>query len=82
MSALGLRTLRFTNEEVLTEVERVLSEISDYLSSRGFKKVVLAKASLPHPDHLPKGEGEKPHSKDPLPFHNTLPLYCNRVANK
>ena len=31
MSALGLRTLRFTNEEVLTETERVLSEISDYL---------------------------------------------------
>ena len=31
MSALGLRTLRFTNEEVLNETERVLSEISDYL---------------------------------------------------
>jgi type I restriction enzyme R subunit len=31
MSALRLRTLRFTNEEVLNETERVLSEISDYL---------------------------------------------------
>src|SRR5687768_13285465 len=31
MSALGLRTLRFTNEEVLNETEHVLSEISDYL---------------------------------------------------
>jgi very-short-patch-repair endonuclease len=31
MSALGLRTLRFRNEEVLNETERVLSAISDYL---------------------------------------------------
>jgi type I restriction enzyme, R subunit len=31
MSSLGLRTLRFTNEEVLNETERVLSAISDYL---------------------------------------------------
>ena len=31
MSTLGLHTLRFTNEEVLNETERVLSEISDYL---------------------------------------------------
>ena len=31
MSGLGLRTLRFTNEEVLNETERVLSELSDYL---------------------------------------------------
>jgi very-short-patch-repair endonuclease len=31
MSALGLRTLRFKNEEVLSETERVLSEISNYL---------------------------------------------------
>ena len=31
MSALGLRTLRFTNEEVLNDTERVLNEISDYL---------------------------------------------------
>ena len=34
MSALGLRTLRFTNEEVLNETERILSEISDYLARR------------------------------------------------
>ena len=34
MSALGLRTLRFTNEEVLNETERVLSEITDYLARR------------------------------------------------
>ena len=33
MSALGLRTLRFTNEEVLNETERVLSEIGEYLSA-------------------------------------------------
>lgn len=31
MSSLGLRTLRFTNEEVLNETERVLSVIRDYL---------------------------------------------------
>jgi type I restriction enzyme, R subunit len=31
MSTLGLRTLRFTNNEVLEETERVLNEISDYL---------------------------------------------------
>ena len=31
MSSLGLRTLRFTNGEVLNETERVLSAISDYL---------------------------------------------------
>ena len=31
MSSLGLRTLRFTNEEVLNDTERVLSAISDYL---------------------------------------------------
>ena len=34
MSALGLRTLRFKNEDVLNETERVLSEISDYLARR------------------------------------------------
>jgi len=34
MSGLGLRTLRFTNEEVLNETERVLNEISDYLTRR------------------------------------------------
>ena len=31
MSTLGLRTLRFTNKEVLNEIERVLKEISSYL---------------------------------------------------
>ena len=34
MSGLGLRTLRFKNEEVLNETGRVLSEISDYLRAR------------------------------------------------
>ena len=34
MSALGLHTMRFTNEEVLNETERILSEISDYLRAR------------------------------------------------
>ena len=41
MSGLGLRTLRFTNEDVLNEIERVLSEISDYLrgaAARGSKR--------------------------------------------
>ena len=31
ISSLGLRTVRFTNEEVLNETERVLSVIRDYL---------------------------------------------------
>jgi very-short-patch-repair endonuclease len=31
MSSVGLRTLRFTNEEVLKETEHVLRVIRDYL---------------------------------------------------
>ena len=46
MSALGLRTLRFTNEEVLNETERVLSEIGDYLRAAQPRKTQVGWVSL------------------------------------
>jgi very-short-patch-repair endonuclease len=58
LNELGLTVLRFTNEEVLYETERVLQEILDstlsHIPTSGIQK------NLQPQPHLPSGEGEGP----------------------
>jgi hypothetical protein len=62
MISQGLRILRFENRQVLTDTESVLREIQQHLPSppgRGAGGEGLAMRT-PHPNPLPKGEGDEP----------------------
>ena len=62
MISQGLRVLRFLNQQILNNPEDVLREIQTYLETSPGRDIGDKKSWSvlnPHPDPLPKGEGDE-----------------------